>query len=73
MATFRVLKEYETANRSGSGVFQIASLERLNDDEYIDVSYRIDVGIPFQNDRDLKVYLAEVFRINIDNIELEED
>ncbi len=69
MAYFQIGKETETAFRSDSGRFQVHT---VIDDQEIDVTNRIDVGIPFQNDEELKNYLSGIFNIPANDIELDD-
>ncbi len=69
MIIFAVMKDIDTSERAGAGgAFQIITLERDGED----VTDRINQGIHFASDDALKEYLAGVFRISEDEIEIEE-
>lgn len=67
MAYFQIGKDTEHAYRSDSGRFQV---DTVLDGQGNDVTNRIDVGLPFQNDEELKRYLSGIFNIPIAEIEL---
>ena len=68
MPTFQVSKDFETSERAGAGgMFQI---ERLLDANGQDITHNIDVGIHFNNDEELIDYLAQIFGLNISQIDI---
>jgi len=65
---FEVGKDFETSERAGAGgMFQV---DTLIDEEGNDVTNRIDVGLHFADDEQLKEYLSQVFEADIDDIEV---
>jgi type I restriction enzyme S subunit len=70
MATFQVGKDYETSERAGAGgMFQVDTLIDENDD---DVTNRIDVGMHFSDEEQLKEYLSQIFGIPVADIDLDD-
>lgn len=70
MAVFYVGKDFETSERAGAGgMFQ---LDTLLDDNENDITNKIDVGIHFRNDNELKGYLSQIFQIPADEIHLDD-
>jgi len=57
--TFEVGKDFETPHRAGAGGFQV---DTLIDENGIDETEKIDVGIIFQDDHELRRYLSTIFR-----------
>jgi type I restriction enzyme S subunit len=70
MATLQVGKDYETSERAGAGgMFQVDTLIDENDD---DVTNRIDVGMHFSDEEQLKEYLSQIFGIPVADIDLDD-
>lgn len=65
----KVYKDYETSEHAGAGgMFQIMSIEDSDENELTD---KVDVGIHFHSDEDLKKYLSRIFDISVDDIDLD--
>ncbi len=65
----KVYKDYETSERAGAGgMFQIISVEDLEEN---DLTNQVDVGIHFHDNENLKNYLADIFNVPADEIDLE--
>lgn len=69
MATFQVGKDFETPENAGAEGFQVYALTDENEN---DVTNKIDMGIIFLNDKNLKEYLSEIFKIPTAQIDIDE-
>ena len=75
MAIFKVSKDNNTTHRSGSGGFQVNTIEQLSDDESSSIDVTNDVlkddrGAIFQNDNDLKQKISKELGIPLSDIQL---
>lgn len=70
MQLFKVGKDFKTSEHAGAGgMFQIDALFDVEDN---DISNKVDFGLHFVDDEDLKDYLAEVFEISSEEVEIED-
>ena len=70
MAYFQLSKDYETSKLAGAGgLFQI---DALIDGDATDATPHIDTKKHFRNDTELKQYLAQVFGVPVQEIDLDE-
>ena len=75
MANFKIHKDYETSERAGAGgMYQIIELLLEDEDNNeVDVTDQVDVGIHFSSGNDeIYQYLAETFNISKEEINIEE-
>jgi len=76
LARFIIGKDYEASERVGAGgMYQIEILRMVKkDDDEIDVTAKIDVGMHFLNDdnQELYKYLSNIFNIPVNNIDIDE-
>jgi len=67
MITFYVVKDYETPEHAGANGFQLITV-RILDETETDVTNKINQGIIFFDDEELKKYFSEVFKKPIEDI-----
>ncbi len=68
MITYIVYADYETGERIGTPSFQI---EKILENGINDITLKIEVGLHFAGEDDLKIYLSNIFKIRIFQINID--